>query len=216
MNVETTHQSINRGRFIRTPTLNYHNDSLKVQLMDKPTILIVDDEQDLADLYSMWLTDYMTLTAYNGQTALDHMNDDIDIVLLDRNMPDLSGDEVLKQLRADGYDCWVVMVTAVDPDVDIATMGFDDYITKPMTKPKLNRIVETIRIRSQFSNEIRQYFKLSNKLETLEGELKTEQLENSKEYKMLRDRMNELGDKLVGALDDVDDVKIDFDDLKDD
>lgn len=183
--------------------------------MDKPTILIVDDEQDLADLYSMWLQDYMTLTAYNGETALEHMNDDIDIVLLDRNMPDLSGDEVLQQMRADGFDCWVVMVTAVDPDVDIATMGFDDYVTKPMTKPKLNRIIETIRIRSQFSNEIRQYFKLSNKLETLENELKTEQLESSKEYTMLRDRMNELGGKLSDALDDVEDVKLDLDDLQD-
>lgn len=183
--------------------------------MEKPTILIVDDEQDLADLYAMWLKDYMTLTAYNGQTALDHMNEDIDIVLLDRNMPDMSGDEVLEQLREDGHDCWVVMVTAVDPDVDIAAMGFDDYCTKPMTKPKLNRVVETIRIRSQFSDEIRQYFKLSNKLETLEDELKTEQLENSKEYKMLRDRMNQLGEKLSDALDDVEDVKMDFEDLQD-
>lgn len=184
--------------------------------MDKPTILIVDDEQDLADLYSMWLQDYMTLTAYNGETALEHMNEDIDIVLLDRNMPDLSGDEVLKQLRADGFDCWVVMVTAVDPDVDIASLGFDDYVTKPMTKPKLNRIIETIRIRSQFSDEIRQYFKLSNKLEALETELKNEQLENSKEYNLLRDRMNKLGDTLSGALEDVEDVKIDFGDLQDD
>lgn len=181
--------------------------------MDKPTILIVDDEQDLADLYSMWLQEYMTLTAYNGGTALEHMNDDIDIVLLDRNMPDMSGDEVLEEMREQGYDAFVVMVTAVDPDTDIADMPFDDYVTKPMTKPKLNRIIETIRIRSQFSDEIRQYFTLSNKLETLEDELKSDQLENSEEYKQLRKRMETLGDKLDEIVDEVDDVAIDVDDL---
>lgn len=183
--------------------------------MSKPTILIVDDEQDLADLYAMWLSKYMTLTAYNGQTALDHMNEDIDIVLLDRNMPDYSGDEVLEQFREDGYDAFVVMVTAVSPDTDIADMPFDDYVTKPMTKPKLNRIIETIRIRTQFSTEIRQYFTLTNKLQALENELDSQHLENSKEYNVLRDRMNALGEKLEGAVEDVGDVKLDIADLDD-
>jgi len=55
----------------------------------------------------MWVgEDYEVVTAYDGSTALERMSDAIDIVLLDRHMPDITGDRVLEEIRATGYDCW--------------------------------------------------------------------------------------------------------------
>ena len=82
-----------------------------------PLVLVVEDEPDLADLYATWLKiDYSVRTAYGGEEAVEQLDDEIDVVLLDRRMPGLSGDEVLTKIRERGIDCYVSMVTAVEPD----------------------------------------------------------------------------------------------------
>lgn len=60
------------------------------------TVLIVEDEQPLADLYAKFLeSTYTVRTAYDGTEALDSMSHEVDVVLLDRRMSGLSGEEVL-------------------------------------------------------------------------------------------------------------------------
>ena len=72
----------------------------------QPTILVVDDERQLADLYATWVgDDYAVRTAYDGQSALEQADEAVDVVLLDRHMPDLTGDEVLGRIRDRGLDC---------------------------------------------------------------------------------------------------------------
>lgn len=94
-------------------------------------ILVVEDERDVADLYTTLLaTKYDVQTAYNGQQALELVDETIDIVLLDRRMPGLSGDEVLQEIDSRNYECQVVLVTAVEPDFDIIELGFDAYVKK--------------------------------------------------------------------------------------
>lgn len=94
------------------------------------TVLIVEDEQPLADLYAAWLTEtYSIRTAYDGEQALDQLDEQVAVVLLDRRMPQLSGDDVLERIRERNYDCHVAMVSGVHPDFDIIEMGFDDYLT---------------------------------------------------------------------------------------
>ncbi|MFB6176845.1 MAG: response regulator transcription factor, partial [Halobaculum sp.] len=93
-----------------------------------PTVLVVDDEQQVADAYALRLQmEYDDVRkAYGGQEALDTVDETVDVVLLDRRMPDYSGGEVLEKMRERGLDCSVIMVTAVDPDFDIVSMPFDD------------------------------------------------------------------------------------------
>jgi len=79
--------------------------------------------------------DHEVRTAYSGEEALEKVDEDVDIVLLDRllpDLPDLPGDEVLERVRERGLDCRVVMVTAVDPDFDIVELPVDEYIHKPV------------------------------------------------------------------------------------
>jgi DNA-binding response OmpR family regulator len=105
---------------------------------ENATILAVDDEPGLVDIYEAWFSDkYAVRTAYGGREALSEFDDAVDLVLLDRRMPGISGDEVLETLREDGHDCPVVMVTAVEPDEGMIELPFDEYVVKPVDKNEL-------------------------------------------------------------------------------
>jgi DNA-binding response OmpR family regulator len=184
---------------------------------DPPEILVVDDESRLADLFAAWLqADWQVETAYDGEEALDKMADSVEIVLLDRRMPGLSGDEVLQRIRNEGYDCRVVMVTAVDPDFDIIEMGFDDYLVKPVSKEDLVDIVERIQTRSTYEADIQEYYSLVSKKSLLESEKSARELEDNEEYQELLERVEELEEQVdhsVGQLENHDDFVGAFQDL---
>lgn len=169
--------------------------------MARPTILVVDDERDLADLYAMWAgEEYRTMTAYGGEDALEKIDETVDVVLLDRRMPDLTGDEVLERIRAEGYQAKVVMITAVDPGLDIVEMEFDKYLTKPISRPKLQRVIENMRVRMRKDGTLQKHEQVSNKMEALEEELEPETLEKSDGYSELQEKLHQLGDTLTEDL----------------
>ena len=94
--------------------------------MGEPTVLVVEDESDIAALYAGFLRErYAVTVAATVAEAKEVVDESFDAVLLDRRLPDGSGDEVLEHVRERGLDCRVAMVTAVEPDFDIIGMGFD-------------------------------------------------------------------------------------------
>jgi DNA-binding response OmpR family regulator len=112
---------------------------------DNPTVLVVDDDHDVADAYDFWLSErYDVRTAGDGEEALEAVCESIDAVLLDRRMPTLSGDEALVELRDRGCDVPVAMVSAVDPSYDEADLPCDAYLTKPVTRIELLEAVEAL------------------------------------------------------------------------
>lgn len=115
----------------------------------KKTVLIVEDQKGLADLYTTWLQneEYETHTAYDGYEAidlLDSVGDQIDAALLDRRMPGYNGDEVLEEILNRNIECGVSMVTAVAPEEDDSEMGFDIYLEKSVTKEEILETVEKL------------------------------------------------------------------------
>jgi DNA-binding response OmpR family regulator len=111
----------------------------------EPTVLMVDDEKRVADGYALRLDDVADVTvAYDGEEALDTVDDGLepDIVLLDRHMPGMSGDEVLTRIRERDVESRIVMVTAVDPGLDVLDMPFDDYLSKPVEREDLLAVVD--------------------------------------------------------------------------
>ncbi|WP_254535622.1 response regulator [Halomarina litorea] len=153
---------------------------------ERPTVLVVEDNEELADMYSEWLTEtYTVLTAYDGDEALALLGDEVDVVLLDRLMPDCSGDEVLARLVDEGIDCRVALVTAVEPDLDIVDMAFDEYLTKPVRKGDLYHVVESLLTRGTYTESYRQYHALTEKRSLLEEEVPSERLAASEEYDQL-------------------------------
>ncbi|MFO7834911.1 MAG: HalX domain-containing protein [Halohasta sp.] len=175
---------------------------------DSPLVLVVEDEPDLADLYATWLkADYRVRTAYGGEEALEKLDDEISVMLLDRRMPGLSGDEVLDAARERGIDCPVSMVTAVEPDFDIIDMGFDTYLVKPVTRDTLIETVEDLLSRNSYDEGVQELYSLASKKALLESEKGRSSLENNEEYQELSERLAELRedlDETVSSLDDHD------------
>ena len=162
----------------------------------QPTVLLVDDERDVVDVYALAFTggEYTVLKAYSGEEALEQV-DDADIVLLDRRMPGLSGQDVLDEIRNRGLDVRVAMVTAVDPDFDIADMDFDTYLTKPVSDDELRATVDELLTLSEYDEQVRERFAVAEKLAVLEAEKTENELNASAEYAQLQERAAELDAK---------------------
>ncbi|QLD87521.1 response regulator [Natronomonas salina] len=168
---------------------------------EKPTILVVEDERALIELYVRWLEgDYDVRTAEGGEQALEELDEDVDVVLLDRLMPGMSGDEVLSELRERTTDCKVAMVTAVEPDFDVITMGFDDYLTKPVERDELLETVQRLLSRTEFAGLEQELYALASKQAALRSSKPEEELRESEEFAELESRIADLRTELDAAL----------------
>ena len=171
---------------------------------ERATVVVVEDEPDLADLYAAWLNDrYDVHAAYGGEEALSILKDldGVEVVLLDRRMPDVSGDEVLTALRDRGVDARIAMVTAVEPDFDIVAMGFDDYLVKPVSREALEETVSKLLLRDEYAAGVRELFSLASKKALLEAEKSSAELDASDEYTELSERIEGHRDDLDSTLD---------------
>ena len=174
-------------------------------MSDKATVLIVDDEPSITDLYALRLRDnYGVRTAYGGEEALDEVDEDVDVVLLDRRMPDLSGDEVLERIQERGLDVGVAMVTAVDPDFDILDLGFDAYVVKPVPEEKLEETVETLLRRSTYDSKLQELTSLMSKRAALKAEVSPDELADNDEYERLSSRIESLQAELDDTVEELD------------
>jgi DNA-binding response OmpR family regulator len=173
---------------------------------DPPVVLIVEDEPDVAETYKLWLRkDYEVRMALDGSEGLDLLDDEVDIVLLDRMMPGLSGDEVLDRIRDRELDCRVSMVTAVEPDFDILEMGFDAYLSKPIRSEELHETVQNLLERSEYDSLLQRYYSLVEKRATLEATKSNAELSSSDEYEDLKEQIADLEGDLSGTLGGIED-----------
>jgi len=164
---------------------------------ESPVVLVVDDEPDVADSYAAFVRGrYAVRTAYSGEAALDELDEDVDVVLLDRRMPDMFGDEVLERIRERGHGCRVAMVTAVDPDVDIIDMEFDDYVVKPVTRSEVLDTVERLLRVSEYERTLREYYRVTRKHVALSNASGTADLEEGPEFAELTERRERLHEEL--------------------
>jgi DNA-binding response OmpR family regulator len=169
------------------------------------TVLVVDDDRELADLYADWLeTQYSVRRAYGGHEALDALDGAVDVVLLDRQMPRLDGDAVLETIEDRQIYPRVVMVTAVDPTFDILEMSLDDYLVKPVGQTDLHDAVAAMLERETYDHTLQEYFSLASKKAILEAQKPPAELSTSDAYERVTTRVEELGDRADGALDGFD------------
>lgn len=160
---------------------------------DSPKVLIVEDEELLADLYEEWLRpSYTVRKAYTAEQALSELDDSISVVLLDRRLPGKAGDELLDDIAREAPDCRVAMVTAVDPELDIVDMGFDDYMVKPVDRDELLATVEWLVGLSDYDDLFQEYFSLASKIGVLQAKMDDDELESSEEYARLTEKLEEI------------------------
>lgn len=105
-------------------------------------ILVVDDEIKILEVISLYLKNegYEVFFATNGREAIDkYKSNDIDMMILDLMLPDISGEEVCKEIRKIS-DVYIVMLTAKTDESSVLngySLGCDDYITKPFSPKQL-------------------------------------------------------------------------------
>ena len=151
-----------------------------------PTVLIVEDEQHLADLYTDYLADrYDVLTAYSGEEGLEMVSNDVDVVLLDRRMPVVSGNEVLATIEERGLRSRVAMVTAVNPDFEIIEMRIDDYLVKPVTREDLCDVVDRLYKIATYNDTLQTLTARKLKRNVLQVEKTETELDESERYQEL-------------------------------
>lgn len=110
--------------------------------MSEPTVLLADDEKQLTDLYGVYLDEYYdTRVAYSGEEALEKLDDSVDLMVLDRRMPDYSGEQVLATAREEGWDSPAIFITGVDRDLEEGASA-DDSLEKPVDSEELVEIVK--------------------------------------------------------------------------
>jgi DNA-binding response OmpR family regulator len=137
---------------------------------EDPTVLIVEDDRDLADTYTIWLeSEYDLRTAYSGATGLTMYDSAVDIVLLDRRMPDISGTTVMQNMNERDIDDQKALLTSVEPGNELADLPCDDYLTKPITRSRLRDAVRELHIRSELDDELQRHFTLTSKIAVLEN-----------------------------------------------
>ncbi len=156
-------------------------------------VLVADDNDRVSTMHTAWLEDeYTVRTANDGEETLRSLDTDVGVVVLDRRMPGLSGGEVLDWIRSQRYDIRVVMVTSEDPDLDVADMAFDAYLTKPVFKDELRTVVADLFERRKYSKELQKYLTVRSRLEVLQTTHSVDSLATNEEYQSLQRRLKEL------------------------
>jgi len=113
-------------------------------------IVIVEDEEDLLELleYTLSKEGFETIGFLNTKTVEQILDEEeIDLLIMDRNLPGVEGSEFVAQLRDKGFDTPVIFLSAKDKDEDIEEgflRGGDDYITKPFNMKELILRVRSI------------------------------------------------------------------------
>jgi CheY-like chemotaxis protein len=148
-----------------------------------PAALVVDDEKEVADAYALRLRGLCEVrTVYDEPGALQTVDEHtVDVVLLDRHMPGMSGDEVLTELTDRGYDGRVIMLTAIDPGFDVLDMPFDDYLCKPVDREDIREV-----IRHQCTilgyELLGEYFSVESKRQVIAAGLEADQRADHEKY----------------------------------
>ncbi|RCU47440.1 response regulator [Haloplanus salinus] len=164
----------------------------------RPHVLIVDDELALLDLYEIWLggLDVAISRASCGAEALERCHDGIDVVLLDRQMPRVSGDEVLDELRERGLDVRVAFVSAATPDVRITDIDIDAYLVKPVARDVYLDLVRSLLRRESLPETADRYVSiLSKRAALLEAEPRSV-LRNEPAYAALEAELSRLASRV--------------------
>jgi diguanylate cyclase (GGDEF)-like protein len=144
-----------------------------------PVVLVVDDDPDICRLLQVWLSEagYRVEVAQSGPGALQRIAEgDIDVALVDILMPEISGLEVLDQIRRHGPEPAVIMTTAFGSEqiaVNAIRHGADDYLRKPIDRHELllvlDRTLTNLRLRRENMALQR---RLDQKRRELEAEIK--------------------------------------------
>ncbi len=118
--------------------------------MSKAMIVIVEDEEDILELleYNLQKEGYETVGFLNTKTVAQFLEEEeVDLLLMDRNLPGIEGSEFVQEIRKSGIQTPVIYLSAKNKESDIEEgfdRGADDYITKPFSPKEVAMRVKAV------------------------------------------------------------------------
>jgi DNA-binding NtrC family response regulator len=171
----------------------------------EPTVLVVDDEDRVANCYKLFINDaYNARVATGGQEALNSLDRKVEVVLLDRRMPKMHGHEVLNHIHEQKFDCRVIIISALDPDMEVLDYQFSKYLKKPIVKEQLLDAIEQVRMLDRYEALLTEYYQSVEKYSIMQAEFDSVTLEGSDEFQALEEEIAQLREDIDRTLDVLD------------
>jgi DNA-binding NtrC family response regulator len=131
--------------------------------MPQTSVLVIDDEKKLAQLFveileNEGLTVHVANKGGDGLAKLDELGDEIGMVFTDMKLPDMTGNDVLREVKRRREDLPVVVVTGFatkDGAVEAMRLGAYDYLSKPFNIAEVSMIAQRALERSRLIDENR-------------------------------------------------------------
>lgn len=166
-------------------------------------ILIIEDERDTANLYQDYLSeDYSTKLATSGEQALEKLTPDIDLILLDLNLPRMNGEEVLEMIErgeVNHSDPRIVILTTREPTDDVLKYPIDKYRMKPIYRDDLHNVIDDITLQNEFHCISKTLFQKRSKRNALNQAGKTD----TETYRNLLSTIEELEAELKNIYEEI-------------
>ncbi len=126
--------------------------------MNGRKILVVEDEQKIADIVKAYLEkeEFRITIAERGEKALSLLNEGFALIILDLMLPDMAGEDICRAIRKD-FDVPIIMLTAKSGEDDRIRglgIGADDYVVKPFSPRELVARVKALLRRARGPNDV--------------------------------------------------------------
>jgi len=136
---------------------------------ENSSVLIIEDESMVAELYMNYLSeDYDARYYTSAEEALSSVTNEETITILDRRLPNISGDEVAAQLKTQIDTCLILAVSGVEPSESITDLPIDDYLRKPVQRDELLLRLSNLELRLGLPPKERQYLAVRSKQRALQ------------------------------------------------
>jgi DNA-binding response OmpR family regulator/DNA-binding HxlR family transcriptional regulator len=130
----------------------------------RSSVLILEDERMVADIFTEYFAEsYDVQHVRTGEEAIETYTDDIDLLIVDRKLEGMSGDDVAARIRAEHEQPLILCVSGVEPDDDICELAVDDYIHKPVEEAEMKTRLELLLDRAALDATARTYLSLRSK-----------------------------------------------------
>lgn len=128
------------------------------------SVLIIENERMVTAILADYLPDSCDVrSVQTGEEAIEEYTHHPDLVIADRKLNGMSGDEVAVRVKAEHKRQLILCVSGVEPDNDIYELRYDDYIHKPIEEDELKARVELLFSRAELEATERTYLSLRSK-----------------------------------------------------
>jgi DNA-binding HxlR family transcriptional regulator/DNA-binding response OmpR family regulator len=177
--LETTERTENSGRTIYVLSDKGRALIPAMQVLDawsqryqtqRLSVLIVENERMVATILADYFPgSYDVRSVQTGEGAIEEHTDGTDLLIVDRKLDGISGDDVAARIKAEHERQLVLCVSGVEPDNDICELRYDDYIHKPVEEDEMKARVELLFSRTELEATERTYLSLRSKQIALTG-----------------------------------------------